>query len=253
MRAINLIPSDARRAGPSGAAQVPAYVVLGVLVIAVVFVTIYVLTNNTISSRQAKLTALQTEVSQAQAEVARLGNYTQFAKLAQTREQTVAEIAQTRFDWHEALSDLSKVVPANTSLNSLTGTVVPGASSGGSNSSSSSPLRGDLTGPAFELQGCTASQDDVARLMSQLRLINNVVRVTLSQSQKSSAASGTAPVSSSGSGSQYCGPNGPTFDVLVFFKPVPGAGPTGPTSVSAAPSSTTGSSTTATPTTGSAG
>ena len=141
-------------------------------------------------------------------------------------------IAATRFDWHAALSDLTRVVPANTSLQSLTATVAPGASAGGSGGAGSAGgLRANVTAPAFELVGCTASQDDVARLMSRLRLIHGVTRVTLGSSQKSASAQGGASVGSSGSSAQGCGPDKPSFDTIVFFQPVPGAGPSGATSL----------------------
>jgi Tfp pilus assembly protein PilN len=192
--------------------------------------TVYVLTNNTISERQAKITSLQAQAAQAQAEATRFVNYTNFASLARARAQTVLTIATARFDWHAALSDLSKVVPANTSLQSLFGSVAPAASvsgsGGGSNSASS--LRGDISSPAFELTGCTKTQDDVARLMSRLRLINGVTRVTLGDSVKNASAQSGAAVSSSGAAG--CGANGPTFDIVVFFSPLPDAGAAGVTS-----------------------
>ena len=188
MRAVNLIPADSRAGGsrsrgPSTGMQIPVYVLLGFLAAAVALVTVYVLTNNSIAARTAKLGNLKTEVTQEQAAVARLGEFTKFASLAQTRISTVHSIAAARFDWHTALSDLAKVVPANTTLQSIVGTVVPGASSGGSGGAGTGSLRSGITAPAFELSGCTASQDDVAKLMSQLRLINGVTRVTISDSQ----------------------------------------------------------------------
>jgi Tfp pilus assembly protein PilN len=240
MRAVNLIPADSRggsrNRGPSTGMQVPVYVLLGFLAAAVALVTIYVLTNNSISSRTAKLANLKTEVVQEQAAVARLGEFTKFAQLAQTRISTVRSIAAARFDWHAALSDLSKVVPANTTLQSVVGTVVPGASTGGSGSGSTGSLRGDVSAPAFELAGCTRTQDDVAKLMSQLRLINGVTRVTLSNSQASNLATSA---NGSGGSSQGCGSNSPTFNLVVFFSPVTNAGPSGVTSVGTAAAPTT--------------
>jgi Tfp pilus assembly protein PilN len=232
VKAVNLIPADSRKRGPSGASpfQVGTYGLLGVLAVVLGLVTFYVLTSNTVSDRKAQLTNLKAEVAQVQARVSSLGSYTQFEQMAASRVQTVQGIAATRFDWHSALSDLSRVVPANTSLQSLNATVAPGASSGAGGAGSSGPLRSDVTAPAFELAGCTASQDDVARLMSRLRLIDGVTRVTLGSSQKSaSTQAGTSVTSSSAQG---CGANKPTFDVVVFFKPVAGAGPNGATSVS---------------------
>jgi Tfp pilus assembly protein PilN len=251
MRAVNLIPADSRGGsgarGPSTGMQVPVYVLLGFLAAAVALVTLYVLTNNSISSRTAQLSNLKTEVSQEQAAVARLGEFTKFASLAQTRISTVQSIAAARFDWHTALSDLSKVVPANTTLQSVVGTVVPGATSGGAGSVGTGGIRSAITAPAFELSGCTHSQDDVAKLMSQLRLINGVTRVTISDSQLSNSTS--APTSS-GSAAQGCGANTPTFDLVVFFQPVANAGPTGVTSVAGiTPATATTSGPTTTPTT----
>lgn len=231
MRAVNLIPADSRggsrSGGPSTGMQVPVYVLLGFLAAGVALVTIFVLTNNSIASRTAQLNNLQTEVTQEQAAVARLGEFTKFAQLAQTRITTVHSIAAARFDWHGALSDLAKVIPSNVTLQSVVGTVVPGANSGGSGSGGTGSLRSDITAPAFELSGCTRSQDDVAKFMSQLRLINGVTRVTINDSQISNSAS--AP-SANGS-TQGCGANTPNFDLVVFFQPVANAGPAGVTSI----------------------
>jgi Tfp pilus assembly protein PilN len=242
MRAVNLIPAESRGSSgsrsPSTGMQIPVYVLLGFLAAAVALVTIYVLTNNSIAARTAKLGNLKTEVAQEQAAVSRLGEFTKFAQLAQTRISTVRSIAAARFDWHAALSDLSKVVPANVTLGSVVGTVVPGATTGGSGAAGAGAVRTAISAPAFELSGCTRSQDDVAKFMSQLRLINGVTRVTISDSQMSSTASAPSP----GGSSQGCGANAPSFDLVVFFSPVANAGAAGVTSVAGAtiPTSTGG-------------
>ena len=184
MRAVNLIPAESRRGGvsPSIGKLGPGHAVLGILLIALVFVTLYVVTSNTISDRTAHLASVKQQVAQIQAEAAQLTSYEQFEKLAQERATTVRQIAATRFDWHAALSDLSKVVPANTSLQSLSATVSAGT--GASGGAAGGSVRGDINAPAFQLKGCTGSQDEVAQLMSRLRLINGVTRVTLEDSAK---------------------------------------------------------------------
>ena len=255
MRAVNLIPADARRGGGlGGRPQGPAYGLIAGLVVALALVTVYVLTTNTISSRTATLASLQAQTAQAHARAASFAGYTAFEHLAQTRAATVRQIAASRFDWHGALSDLARVVPANTSLQSLSGSVSSGAGGQGATSpGAAGGLQAAGSGPAFELIGCTSSQDDVARLISRLRLINGVTRVTLSGSQKSdSAASGSSAPSSGSSTAAGCGPNGPTFDLFVSFAAPPGAGATGGTAssstaaVTAAPSSQPGTPTTGT-------
>lgn len=259
MNSVNLIPGDARRGGrsPSGLSFGPAHAILGVLAVAVGLMVLYVLAGNSISQRKAQLAAVHAQVSQVQAASAQLANYAQFQQLAQGRVATVRQIASTRFDWHRALAALSKVVPSDTSLQSLTATAsstsaTGGASGGGGNSSA---LRGAEPGPAFQITGCTKTQDDVARLMSRLRLINGVTRVTLSDSQKetSSASSGTVSTSSSGSAGTGCGKDTPNFDLVVSFAPVPGAltsaSTTGAPGATTTPGSTTppGTTTSTTP------
>jgi Tfp pilus assembly protein PilN len=231
MRAVNLIPADAERGrGRASLRLAPAtYALLGVLSAALVLVTMYVLTSNQLASRKATLANLQSQLQQTQAEAAQLSAYSQFASLAQTRVQTVRGIAATRFDWNAALGSLARVIPANTSLQSLVGTVVPGASSGGGSGGNSS-LRTDLPGPAFEFTGCTATQDDVARLISRLRAIPDVSRVALGSSAKSQNASSATSTSGSSSG---CKPGSPSFDLVVFYNPVNDAGPNGATAVPA--------------------
>jgi Tfp pilus assembly protein PilN len=234
MRSVNLIPADSRgrsSRGPSTGMQVPVYILLGFLAATVALVSVYVLTNNSISSRTATLNNLKTQVAQEQAAANRLGEFSKFSSLAQTRVSTVRGIASARFDWHTALVNLAKVVPADTTLQSIVGTVVPGASAGGGATGSS--LRSDVTAPAFELTGCTANQDDVARLMSRLRLINGVTRVSFSNSQEtnSGAPSSGSGGSSNGSG-QRCAGSAPTFDLTVFFTPIANAGADGVTAIS---------------------
>jgi Tfp pilus assembly protein PilN len=212
MKAVNLVPRDARRSGvaPSLGKLGAPHAVIGLLVVALAFVTVYVLTSNTVSSRKAQLAGVEQQITRMQAAVTRLQSYQSFEKLAQTRAATVREIASTRFDWHGALADLSKVVPSNTSLQSLVATVSPNTSGAGASGGAGGAVRGDINAPAFELKGCTGSQDEVAQVMSRLRLINGVSRVTLEDSTQTGSGSTSAT-------SGAC--SGPTFDMVVFFQP----------------------------------
>jgi len=229
MKAVNLIPRDVRRGGmsPSLGRLGPSHLLIGLLAVAVAMVTLYVLSNNTVSQRKAQLATLNAQMSRMQAQVTRLQAYEKFEKLAQAREMTVQQIASGRFDWQAALTDLSKVIPAKTVLQSLVATVSPSTSIGGG--SASGTVRGDITAPAFSLKGCTGSQDEVAQLMSRLRVINGVSRVTLEDSSLS-------PTGSSG------GCAGPTFDMVVFFQPLAGEA-AALAGVPSAPSTTTSTST----------
>jgi len=135
VKAVNLIPSESKRgARAPSAPKGPGVALIALLVIALAFVTVYVLTSNTIKNRTAQLATVRSQVTVAQAAAARLTNFANFVKLADSRSATVKQIASQRFDWNTALSDLSKVVPANTSLESLLGTVSPAVTVNGAGS-----------------------------------------------------------------------------------------------------------------------
>lgn len=240
MRAVNLIPEESRRGwrNSGGRSGGSVYVLLSMLAVALVLVTVYVLASNRVSDQKAKIAGLKAQAAQAQGAATRLAPYVEFAKLAQARTETVREIASSRFDWHAALAGLSRVVPANTSLQSLIGSVVPGVEiSASTGTGASSALRGDITAPAFELTGCSDSQDDVARLISRLRLIDGVTRVSLESSTKSESGQAGASVSSGSTAG--CPQHSPTFNLVVFFTPLANAGADGVTALGSEPVSTT--------------
>ena len=139
--------------------------------------TVYVLTGNSITSRTAQLSGLKTQVAQEQAAASRLGEFSKFSSLAQTRIGTVRSISSARFDWHAALVEPRPGRPRghHASVDCRLGRA---GRQRRRRRWLGSSLTGDIVAPAFELTGCTASQDDVARLMSRLRLINGVTRVS---------------------------------------------------------------------------
>src|SRR5947209_14149906 len=181
-------------------------------------VVIAVLESNTVSDRRAKLATVKSALAAEQVLAGRLASYQRFAQLAQARAETVRQIVTGRFDWKASLSDLSKVVPSNTSLQSLIASVSPTSSSG---SSAGSSLRSAISAPAFDITGCTKTQDDVARLMSRLRTMNGVTRVTLQTSSKQAGSqSGVSTTAGAPAAAAGC-VNGPSFHLVVFFTPLP--------------------------------
>jgi Tfp pilus assembly protein PilN len=217
MKAINLLPPDLRGAAkraskPSVAAEAPAgigaYVVLGALAACVVALAAYVLTTNTVKDRQAKLEATTAQAAATTQRVAKLKPYADFKAMAETRIQTVKDLASSRFDWEQAMRDVSRSIPADVTLSSLTGSVST-ASGGGSS------VRGAIAAPALELKGCTSGQKEVATLLSRLRNVDGVTRVSLSKSLKPAAATGTLSTPTEGG----CGKGRPpAFEVVAFFE-----------------------------------
>jgi Tfp pilus assembly protein PilN len=221
MKAINLLPNDLRGA-PKGAAPkvaiaadeptgIGAYVVLGVLAACVLALAAHVLTTNTVKDRQAQLETATAQAVATTQRVNELKPYADFEAMAETRIQTVKDLASSRFDWEQALRDVSRAVPANVTLTSLNGTISGDSAGGGST------IRSAIMAPAIELKGCTRGQTQVATLLSRLRNVDGVTRVSLSKSLKPVATPATTvPVGTSPVG---CGEGRPpAFELVMFFE-----------------------------------
>jgi len=212
MRAVNLLPPDLRRASPKAAPAAPrekvegigAYLVLGALALCVAALATYVMTTNTVKQKQADLEQITADASTAAQQAAKLKPYADYEAMANGRVETVRGLAAARFDWEQALRHISRAMPADVKLQSLTGDMgLPGTSSGGAD-----PLRGSIQAPAITLTGCATSQPSVARMMARLRAVAGVTRVSLSKSEKQSSETESA----------CAGHNPPAFSSVVFFE-----------------------------------
>jgi Tfp pilus assembly protein PilN len=236
MRAVNLIPADV--AGGSRTSAGPL-ALLGALAVLLALVTAHVLTGNTIKERRAELASVHRQyvVAQAQADATR--PYREFAALARARVDTVRQLGSARFDWHRAFADLATVIPDDVWLSSLTGTVTTGVSVAGGDSGGASSLRSAIPNPAIELAGCTVDHQGVVRLISRLRLLHTVQRVSLADSSKDG-----------GGDCQHGHTDFPVFHLVVFFAPIPAVqAPATAQAGTAAPVADTGGGTATTPTT----
>jgi Tfp pilus assembly protein PilN len=240
MRAVNLLPPDLR-SGPKGPAPAVstgvensgagAFVVLGVLAFAVVALAAYVLAGNTVKDRKAELAAATAKSAAVSQQVTALQPYADFEAVANARVQTVTDLASSRFDWEQALRDLSRAVPQDVTIAAFKGDL------GVSNSGGS--IRGAITAPAITLTGCTYSQTKVATLMARLRNIDGVTRVSLSKSDKEATTASAGAERTAPSATGYCGKNDvPAFEMIVFFEGAAAAS-TAPAPGGAAPATTT--------------
>ncbi len=155
--------------------------------------------------------------------------------------QTVKDLAGSRFDWEQALRDLSRAIPQDVSLKSLQGDISSGAGGSGG-------LRGAISAPAITITGCAPGQTQVARLMARLGDIDGVTRVSLSKSAAQEASTSSAVTDSeearrrSASRRRAASGKRPAFEVVMFFEKATAAVSTTPTtstgSVSATPTPT---------------
>jgi len=177
MRPVNLIPPDQRRGDSAPLRTGPlAYIVVGALALALLGVTLLVLTSNEVAEKKDEVATLHREDVAAQARAERLAPYSQFQALSQQRMETVASLANSRFDWPRVMRELALVLPGDVLLNNLTtGGPAGEGESGGEG-------LGGSQGPALELTGCTTGQDEVARFVTALKDIDGVTRVGLQSS-----------------------------------------------------------------------
>jgi Tfp pilus assembly protein PilN len=251
MRAVNLIPTDQQRGagGAAGKSGGGAYILLGALALVVVLAASYVVTGKSVTDKKANLASITQQATAAEAKAASLTSYTRFASIRAKRVDTVSQLAASRFDWAHALREVSRVLPENAWLTSLTATTSSSVNVG---VGASAALRSSLDVPAIQLQGCTTSQASVAKLIARLRLVDGVQRVSLEDSTKGQESAGNA-ISDAGAGSS-AGAGGdcrgghakfPIFNVDVFFVPngAAVAVTTGTTAPAAATASVPGSTT----------
>jgi Tfp pilus assembly protein PilN len=260
MKAINLLPPDSRglpkggapkvAAAPEEPAGIGAFVLLGALALCVAALAAYVLTTNSVKDRQAQLDATTAQAEVVAQRVAQLKPYADFQQMAETRIQTVKDLAASRFDWEQALRDISRAIPADVTLTSIDGSISSGA--GGSSS-----VRSAIDVPAMELKGCTVGQKQVATLLSRLRSVDGVTRVTLTKSSKPDKATESNTPAGSASAQTACGEGRPpAFELVMFFErsEVPNSvQDISVTPASGTPASTTGSGTATSETTGTTG
>jgi hypothetical protein len=145
------------------------------------------------TSHQSKTAAVQTTPDQIAADV-------------KSRTLLVGGLAKTRFPWGEALYDLSRAIPEDTTLSTIT--VNSGISSTGGGTGTSS-------GATMSLNGCTSSWVGYSRFMTWLKTMPGVEKV---ESTSSAVSTGT------GSGdtdkrTKNCGPAPLNFAVNVNYAP----------------------------------
>jgi hypothetical protein len=236
MRAVNLIPVE-QRSGQSvgvGRSKGGAYAVLVLVAGLAMLAYLYGQARHQVSSREAQATSLTAQAQQTQAAAERLSPYTSFIALREQRVQTVDSLVDSRFDWAHVLHEFGRVLPVETAITSLSGTIGATGSTGStattsstasspsaSTSASATPAAAVTSAtpagsiPTFTIAGCALSQPAVALTLERLHLIDGVKEVTLQSSTTGSTAGG------GGASSGGCSGHDASFSVTVTFDPLP--------------------------------
>jgi Tfp pilus assembly protein PilN len=207
MRPVNLLPQSARPK-QGGGRPGSAYVIVGALAALLIGVLVYVLTANQITSKQDELAKLQRETTAAEAQAAALGSFGDFATIKQTREASVAALAQARLDWERLMRELSRVLPEDVFVNALDATAGGAVPAAGS----TAPSGGTPGSASLTLAGCAPSQRDVATLLVRLRRLSRASEVKLTDSTRVDGDTGGA---GKGCGAGY------SWNAVVSIDPAP--------------------------------
>ena len=210
MKAVNLIPSEQRRATATGERAGGAYAVLGVLAVLLVMVVVYVLTANGANENQTKAAEASQEADALEARAAKLSSYTDFTSIKDQRMAAVMAAAQTRFDWERLMREVSHVMPPGSWLQTTEASVA-GDPSDASAASAAATATAAPMGPSATFVGCTSRQSEVAKILVRLRQMHRVTDVKLNESFVQQGATDVTVDS--------CGPEY-KFDVTVSFSPI---------------------------------
>ena len=184
MKPVNLLPERAAPAPrPSGHGSGSAYVVVGLLGVLLVMAVAYVLTANKVNRTRTTSRRGAAGGRRAEAEVAALGAFGDFAPVRRAALASVDELARRR-----ASTGSASCASSRTMLPAAPGCDHRGLRHGrsrrrGRRGRGRGHRRGRRpAGPAATLAGCTRSQSEVAKLMVRLRQMHRVTDVELNES-----------------------------------------------------------------------
>jgi Tfp pilus assembly protein PilN len=180
MRAINLLPRDdtRRRQRPQWMVVVP--VVAAVLLSALLSV-LFLSASGKVKDKQAQLTQLQDELAAIPTpDASKVRTQNSLATDKQTRVQALNVALSRRVAWDRIFRELSLVLPDDVWLATLSAKAP--VSSSVAQTTPAAPAGTSVAATEFTLDGYTYSHAAVARLLSRLAVVPDLVNVQLQQS-----------------------------------------------------------------------
>jgi hypothetical protein len=191
VKAVNLIPSEQRRAKATGERSGGGYVVLGVLAVLLALAVAYVMTANSVNDNTTKAAKAKREADALEAQAAQLDSFTDFATIKQQRLAAVKTAASTRFDWERLMRELSRVMPEGSWLQTTDASTKEetGGSTGAPTPAGAPVDPNAAVPPNATFVGCTPKQTEVAKILVRLRAMHRVTDVQLNESLKEEGVS----------------------------------------------------------------
>lgn len=121
MRQINLLPPEL--AERRRARRLTRMLALGGLGLAVVLALVYTAQLTRLSTERGRLETERTENARLRQQVAQLSQFARLRADLEAKQRLLSTLTVNEVRWSVVLSDISRVIPANAWLTSLTGTV----------------------------------------------------------------------------------------------------------------------------------
>jgi Tfp pilus assembly protein PilN len=192
VRAINLLPrDDVRRGRPQKSQWIVLIPVVLAVLLAAVLSAMFLSASGTVKDKQAELATLQSELAAIPTpDASRVKTQTALAADKQARVTALSGALSRRVAWDRVFRELSLVLPNDVWLATIaakapvpsSSAVVPPAAAPGAT----------VAATGFTLDGFTYSHPAVARLLSRLAVVPDLVNVQLQQSTMQKVGTGTA-------------------------------------------------------------
>jgi Tfp pilus assembly protein PilN len=180
--------------------------VLGALALLLVMVLISISYSNKLKTIEDQTADTTAQAQTHRAKVASVATTPdELAADVKSRTLLVGGLAKTRFPWGDALYDLSRAIPQDTTIDDIT------ISSGGGAATGTDATSGGAT---MALTGCTSSWVGYSRFLTWLKTMPGVAKV---ESGSSAVASGSD--TSANKRTKNCGPAPLTYAVTVTYAP----------------------------------
>lgn len=181
MRAINLLPRDDVRRGPQKSQWIVLVPVVLAVLLAAVLSAMFLSGSGTVKDKQAELATLQDELHAIPTpDASRVKTQTALAADKQARVTALSGALSRRVAWDRVFRELSLVLPNDVWL----ATISAKAPVPSSTAIPAAPAAAGATVAAtgFTIDGYTYSHPAVARLLSRLAVVPDLVNVQLQQS-----------------------------------------------------------------------
>jgi Tfp pilus assembly protein PilN len=182
MRAVNLLPRDDARRRREKPALVVLLSVLGAVVLTAILASAFLMEHAKVSEKEQTLSGLRDELAAIPTPPpARTQTEDALVAEKQKRIQALDTALSRRIYWDRVFRELSLVLPDDVWLSNVTAHAPSSPSSPTTSASAAAPAAAAATS-GFMINGYTYSHDAVARLMTRLAVVPDLVNVQLQHS-----------------------------------------------------------------------